>query len=258
MRRKLYLLLLAPLWLACQPNSSDLFGIDPAPIAYNDEAPLLKKSYCSDAGCTNPYNEEHYSYNSAGKLTRVDYLYRVASGKLELSGYTEQTYDQGGLLIRKIRYGKHGVLTGWVAYDESEYEYVNGTLKTERTYFNQHNPDKKIVTGVITYEFRDGRNIGQSWYDAQNNLSRRVIYSYKNNVLSRETWLGNQDNVTRIFQHLFAGNRRQISEYMPDSSEQIALIEKTYDSQGRLSTQETKVSNPWLCIMTPGMIRYSY
>ncbi len=258
MRRKLYLLLLAPFWLACQPNGSDQFGVDPAPIAYNDEALASKKSFCSDANCDNPYSEEHYKYNSAGKLARVDYVYQVAPGKLELSGYTEYIYDQGGLLTRKIRYGKHGLLTGWITYDESDYEYVNGTLKTERTYFNQHNPDKKIPTGVITYEFRDGKKIGQKWYDAQNNLMNQVVYGYKNNVLNRETWLGNKDNVTRIFQHTFAGNRRQIGEYMPNSNEQVALIEKAYDIQGRLSTQETKVSNPLLCIMTPGMIRYSY
>ena len=258
MRRKLYLLLFAPLWLACQPNGSDQFGVDPAPFAYNDEAPLLKKSFCSDANCTNPYSEENYQYNSAGKLIRVDYLYQVAPGKLELSGYTEQIYDQGGLLIKKIRYGKNGTTNGWAAYDESDYEYVNGILKMERTYFNQHNPDKKIVTGVITYEFRDGIKTGQKWYDAQNNLGYQVVYGYINNVLNRETWLGNKDNVTRIFQHTFAKNRRQIGEYMPNSSEQVALIEKTYDAQGRLSTQETKVSNPLLCTMTPGMIRYSY
>ncbi len=258
MQRKIYLLLLAPFWLACQPNGSDQFSVDPAPIAYNDEAPLLKKSFCNDANCTTPYSEEHYQYNSASKLIRVDYWYQVAPGKLELSGYTEQTYDPAGLLIKKIRYGKNGTTTGWTTYDESDYEYVNGTLKTERTYFNQHNPDKKIVTGVITYEFRDGKKTGQKWYDAQNNLSYQVVYGYINNVLNRETWLGNKDNVTRIFQHTFAGNRRQIGEYMPNSSEQVALIEKTYDAQGRLSAQETKVSNPLLCTMTPGMIRYSY
>lgn len=258
MQIKLCLLLFAPFWLACQPNGSDQFGVNPAPIAYNDEAPLSKKSFCNTANCDNPYSEEHYLYNSAGKLTRVNYFYQVSPGKLELSGYAEQIYDQTGLLIRKIRYGKHGSLTGWVAYDESDYEYANGVLKTERTYFNQHNPDKKIVTGVITYEFRDGKKTGQKWYDAQNNLSHQVAYGYVNNVLNRETWLGNKDNVTRIFQHTFAGYRRQIGEYMPNSSEQVALIEKSYDAEGRLSTQETKVSNPLLCIMTPGMIRYSY
>jgi len=256
MRTNLYLPFLAALWLACQSNVSSEFGTEPASMDYNDEASWSKISYCTSVTCDNLFSEERYTYNATGKLTRVDYLSRVAAGKLEVYSYVEHMYNSAGLLARKIRFGKLGA--GWTPYDESEYEYANGVLKTERTYFNQRNPDNKVLTGVNTYEFKDGKKVGQKWYDALNKLNRQVVYEYKNNVLTRETWYGDKENVIRVFEHLFAGNRRQIGEYMPASKEQISMVEKAYDAQGRLITQETKVSNPLLCVMTPGIVRYSY
>lgn len=256
MQKNIYLLFSAALWLACQSKVSSEFGTEPASMAYNDEASWSKISYCTSATCDNLFSEERYTYNAAGKLTRIDYLGQAVSGKLEVSSYVEQIYNSNGQLSRKIRFGKLG--TGWTPYDESEFEYDNGVLKTERTYFNQRNPDNKVLTGVITYEFKDGKKVGQKWYDALNKLNRQVVYEYKNNIVTREMWYGEKENVIRVFEHLFAGNRRQIGEYLPTSKEQISMVEKTYDAQGRLVTQETKVSNPFLCSMAPGIVRYSY
>lgn len=256
MRKNLYLPFLAVLWLACQSNVSSEFGLEPASMAYNDEASWSKISYCTSPTCDNLYSEERYTYNVAGKLIRIDYWGQVAAGKLEVNSYVEYSYNGNGQLVNKTRYGKLG--SGWTPYDESEYEYENGVLKTERTYFNQRNPDNKVLTGLTVYEFKDGKKVGQKWYDPQNKLNRQVVYEYKNDVLTRETWYGDKENVIRVFEHLFAGNRRQISEYLPNSKEQLSVVEKTYDAQGRLSAQETKVSNPLLCVMTPGVVRYSY
>ncbi|WP_428659205.1 hypothetical protein [Runella sp.] len=257
MRKIIHLPVLALLWLfSCQSNDSAEFSIEPALRAYNDEASWVKISYCSAVDCDKPYSEEHYVYNAAGKLVRVNYMNRLASGTLEQGAYVEYTYNGNGELTRKIRYGIYG--TGWAPYDESEYEYAGGVLKEERTYFNRHNPEQKVLTGRIAYEFKDGKKIGQNYYDDFNKLYRRTTYEYKNNVLTRETWYGDKDNMLRIFEHTFAGNRRQIGEHMPDTRKQIALIEKAYDAKGRLITQETKVSDPLLCAMTPGMVRYSY
>lgn len=256
MQKKIYFLFLITLCLACQSNVSSEFGVEPASMAYNDEASWSKISYCTSPNCDNLFSEERYTYNSIGKLIRIDYLGQVAAGKLEVNSYVEQIYNSNGQLVRKIRYGKLG--TGWTPYDESEYEYADGILKAERTYFNRRNPDTKVLTGTITYEFKEGKKVGQKWYDDFNKLYRHVVYEYKNNVLTRETWYGEKESVIRIFEHLFAGNRRQISEYMPSFKEQISMVEKTYDAQGRLITQETKVSNPLLCVMTPGVVRYSY
>lgn len=256
MRKNLYLLLCTALGLACQTNVPSEFGIEPAAMAYNDEASRVKISYCTSVTCDNLFSEEHYTYNANGKLTRIDYLGQTAPGKLELYSYMEHVYNGNGQLTRKIRYGKLG--TGWVPYDESEYEYANEVLKAERTYFNQRNPDNKVLTGSVTYEFKDGQKIGQKRYDALNKLNGQVVYEYKNNILTRETWYGEKENIIRVFEHLFAGNRRQIGEYLPNSKEQLSVVEKMYDAQGRLATQETKVSNPFLCSMAPGIIRYSY
>jgi hypothetical protein len=256
MKKNLYLLLLTVLWLACQPNVLSEFRAEPAAMAYNDEAARTKISYCTSTTCDNLFSEERYTYNTNGKLTRIDYLNQTAPGKMEVNSYMEHLYNGNGQVSRKIRYGKLGA--GWTPYDESEYEYENGVLKTERTYFNQRNPDNKVLTGLITYEFKEGQKVGQKWYDALNKLNRRVVYEYKNSILTRETWYGDKEDVIRIFEHLFAGNRRQIGEYLPNSKEQLSVVEKTYDAQGRLEMQETKVSNPFLCSMAPGIIRYSY
>ena len=82
--------------------------------------------------------------------------------------------------------------------------------------------------------------------------------TYKNNTLTTETWYGAADNVIRRFEHRFSDSRRQISEYIPNSSEQISMVEKTYDAHGRLSSEETKVINPLLCTMQAGIVRYVY
>lgn len=36
------------------------------------------------------------------------------------------------------------------------------------------------------------------------------------------------------------------------------MVEKSYDAQGRLSSEETRVMNPLLCTMQAGVIRYVY
>jgi hypothetical protein len=258
MRNRLLLLLSAFVWLACQTSDSTEFGIEPGTNTYNDDASPAKKLFCSGTNCDNPNNIEQYSYNSAGKLTRVEYVGRVTSGKMETYSYIDYTYNQNGQLIQKVRFGKYGSGSVWVAYDESEYLYVDGVLKTERNYFNQRNPEQRVLTGQVEYEFKNGKLTEQKWFDANKQLSRRVVNDYKDNVLIRETWYSDTNKIIRLFTHSFAGNRRQISEHMPNSKEQIALIEKLYDKQGRLSTEETKVNNPLLCSMVAGIIRYTY
>lgn len=257
MKNRLLILLSAFLWFACQNESSE-FGVEPGGNAYNDEAAPLRKVYCNSGECDSPINVEQYTYNKDGKPTRIDYLGRVAGGNMELFSYVEQIYNKHGNLVGKIRYGKYGSGANWVAYDESEYDYENGVLKAERNYFNQRNPEQRVLTGSVEYEFRDGKKVGQKWLDAANQVSYRVVYEYKGEVLIKETWYSSANKITRYFAHSFAGNRRQISERMPDREELIALIEKTYDKKGRLSTEETKVNNPLLCAMIAGVVRYEY
>ncbi|GAB3336207.1 hypothetical protein GCM10027299_45990 [Larkinella ripae] len=245
------------LWLACQNEASE-FGIEPGGNTYNDEASPVRKLLCGTANCLDPNSVEHYQYNKDGKLTRIDYQYRTSSGKLETFSYVEQIYNKHGNRVGKIRYGKYGTSSDWVAQEESEYAYENGFLKVERNYYNQRNPDQRVLTGSVEYDFKDGLKRGQQWFDANHHLSYRVAYEYKNEVLTRETWYSNDDKVMRYLTHSFAGSRRQISERMPNHDELIALVEKTYDKKGRLLTEETKVNNPLLCVMVPGMVRYDY
>lgn len=258
MRKVLRILFLLPLWFGCESSDPSEFGIEPDYIAYNDEARMLKKTFCNDSDCKDPYNEERYTYTGDGKLSKIEIFTKTTSGGMEMQSYNDYIYDAKGLLTRKLQYSKHGFLPGWVAYYESEFDYQNGLLKMERTYFNRNQPDGKVFTGAVEYEYENGKKVGQRWTDDHNKFIRRVKYGYKNDVVNLETWYDEKDNVIRIFEHKFSGNRRQIGEYLLNSKELLAMIEKTYDKQGRLVTQETKVNNPLLCAMTPGMIRYSY
>lgn len=258
MRKILRLLLLGPLWLGCQPSENSEFGIEPDYVAYDDEAPMLKKTFCSDAKCKDPNYEERYTYNADGKLSKVENFGRTISGTMEMLSYTDYLFDSNGIMTRKIQYGRNSVQSGWVAQYESELEYQNGLLKVEKTYFNRNSLEGKVFTGAVEYEYEDGKKVGQRWTDDRNKFIRRVRYGYKNDVVNLETWYDDKDNVIRIFEHKFSGNRRQIGEYLLNSKELLAMIEKTYDTKGRLATQETKVNNPLLCAMTPGLIRYSY
>ena len=258
MRRILRLLLLGPLWLACQSGDPSNFGIEPDYVAYDDDAPLLKKAFCSDASCKDPSYEERYTYTADGKLSKAESFGRTTSGSMEMLSYTNYFFDANGRMMRKIQYGRHGLSTGWVANSESEFEYQDGVLKAEKTYFNLFQTDEKVFTGAIEYEYEDGKKTGQKWTDDRNRFIRRVSYGYKNGVVNLETWYDDKSNVIRIFEHKFSANRRRISEYLPNSRELLAMIEKTYDEKGRLLTQETKVNNPLLCAMTPGLIKFSY
>ncbi|WP_420148030.1 hypothetical protein [Spirosoma sp.] len=243
---------------ACQSTEPDSFSIDPHLNAYTDDAPLSRKLFCNSINCENPYSQEVYTYHPDGKMSRVDQFAQTASGKLDLVSYSDYAYNPAGQLVGKIRYHKYGSGAQWIAYDESEYIYTNGVLSLERNYFHQQSPKQRILTGHIEYEFKDGQKTGQRWYDAQQKLSYRVVYSYRNNTVIGETWFGITDNQIRRFEHRFAGNRRQISEYVPNTDEQISMVEKTYDAQGRLSSEETKVINPLLCLMQAGVTRYVY
>ena len=258
MRKTLRLLILTPFWLACESGDPSNFGPEPDFIAYNDDAPLLRKTFCSDAKCSDPGYEERYTYNAEGKLGKIEIFVKTSSGSLELQSYTDHFFDSDGLMTGKIQFNRHGTIPGWVAYNESEFKYKDRVLQLEKTYFNQHQPEKKVFTGAIEYQFKDGRKVGQKWTDDHSKFIRRVHYGYKNDVVNLETWYNDKDEVIRIFEHKFSGNRRQIGEYLLNSTEVLAMIEKTYDKKGRLVTQETKVNNPLLCSMTPGLIKYSY
>ncbi|MFC5407923.1 hypothetical protein ACFPMF_01285 [Larkinella bovis] len=257
MKNRLLLLFSALFWLACQKDASE-FGVEPGGNTYNDEASPARKVFCGTGNCEVPINYEQYTYNKEGKPTRIETWGRVSADRLEMQAYSELIYNKHGNLVGKIRYGKYGSNGDWVAYDETEYEYANGVLKAERNYFNQRNPEQRVLTGSVEYEFKEGRKVGQKWLDANGNASYRVEYEYKGEVLTRETWYSNTNKVMRYFSHSFAGNRRHISEHMPNHSELIALVEKTYDKKGRLSTEETKVNNPLLCAMIAGVVRYEY
>ena len=258
MKTRLLLLMLTLFWAACQSTDPTPFVTDPQLERYSDEGPVAQKLFCNSVNCENPFSQEIYSYNPAGQLTRVDQFSRSASGNLELVFYTDYHYASTGQLSGKIRYGSRSTLASWIPYDESEYTYTAGLLTQERTYFNQYNPEQRVFTGKIDFEFRDGKKVGQRWYDAQQNMIYRVVYAYKNNTLIGETWYDATDKISRRFEHRFSGTSRQISEYLPNSTEQISLVEKTYDSQGRLSSEETKVINPILCSMQAGVVRYVY
>lgn len=258
MRKLLRLLLFAPLWIGCQSSDPAEFGIEPDHVAYNDDAALSKRAFCDDGKCNDPSYEERYTYTAQGALSKVEVFHKNASGKLEMQNYTVYLTDSNGRMVRKIEYGKHGTLAGWVTYSESEFEYKDGQLSSEIQYFNRHDPDQKVFTGIIEYAYENGKKVSQKWMDDKKQLYRRVAYKYRNNVVNVETWYDGRGEAIRIFEHKFSGNRRQISEYMPNSKEVLALVEKTYDEQGRLITQQTKVFNMLLCAMTPGLIKYSY
>lgn len=256
MKKHLLFLLLVSCGLSCQQDDAE-FSVKPTG-QYNDEAQIALKVFCNSADCESPFAEEQYVYNTSGKRTRTNFLSRGTSGKLELNAYIEQTYNSGGQLMSKIRYGKYGNSSEWVAYDESAYEYVNDELVVERQYFNQRNPDQKVLTGLTEYIMADGKKVGMKMYDARKQLNYQVTYEYTNNVLTRETHKDATDKVMRYFEHAFAGSRRQISEYWGNRPEAISMVEKGYDKQGRLVSEETKVSNPLLCSMMPGVVRYGY
>lgn len=249
---------MVPFLMECRSADPAGFGIEPENLAYNDEAALSKRVFCDDGKCADPSYEERYIYTAQGALSKMEVFHKNASGNLEMQSYSDYLTDANGRVTRKIEYGRHGALPGWVTYSESEFEYQDGQLRSETQYFNRHEPEQKVFTGAIEYAYENGKKVGQKWMDDKKQLYRRVAYGYRNNVLNLETWYDGNGQVIRIFEHKFSGNRRQISEYMPGSKEVLALVEKTYDDKGRLITQQTKVFNLLLCAMTPGLIKYSY
>lgn len=258
MKKFFWLILLTPLWLACNSNDSSDFGIEPALVSYDDDAPALRKSYCFDANCKEIMNEDRYHYDAQGRLTRIDNESRNATGTMQVYQYSEYEYTPSGLLANKTEYIKNANQSDWVLFNETEYTYEAGLLKTEKLYNYQQNPGNKILIRSTDHEFVDGKKRGQRWFDAQGKLSYRVEYGYKNGVLNLETWYDASDKANRTFEHKFSGNSRQIGEYLIGSRELLAMIEKTYDDKGRLLTQETKVNNPLLCALPPGKILFSY
>jgi hypothetical protein len=258
MKKIFYLLLLTGLIAACKSNQADDFKVEPGSIAYNDEARVLKKTYATAADKANEINtEERYTYDASGNLTRVD-GYQFYQGKMGHVFYQEDIYNAGGQRIRRTYYSKNAE-NKWLAGRELEYEYENGVLKKEKAYYYVDNSqDTRRLASVTVYEFKDGKKVRQKFYGDQNVLYYEIVYSYSNNILTLETVYNEKGEVTRTFEHKFSGNRRQISEHMPTMKEQIALIEKTYDAKGRLSSEETKVNNPLLCSMMAGFIRYHY
>jgi hypothetical protein len=255
--KKYVLLLPLLLWLGCQNDVFVAPDSIPGDLAYADNAHIKKRLYCNSARCDKPASEEHYDYNAAGQLTRISYLGMTTANKLELYSYIKYDYNEEGQLINKTRYGKYAG-TSFVAYDESEYSYEAGVLKTEDRYFNQKNPENRVLTGSTEYTFKNGNKVEEKIYDAKKKLQNRVTFGYQKNVLTTETWYDADNKSIRLFEHMFKGNARQVNEYIPSSQERIAMIEKRYDAQGRLVSEETKVVNPLLCAMMPGLIHYEY
>lgn len=243
---------------ACHSNKPDSFGIEPQLSTYSDESPMAQKLFCHSINCENPFSQEIYTYQPDGRLSRIDQYVQTGTGKLDVVSYTDYLYTSVGQLRGTIRYSKYGSNANWLANEETEYIYTKGVLNQQRIYYNQYSPEQRVLTGQIEYEFENGQKKSQKWYDVRHILSHRVVYSYKNNTLVNEIWYNATDSVIRRFEHRFAGHRRQISEYLPNSTDQISVVEKIYDVQGRLSSEETKVINPLLCAMQAGLIRYVY
>lgn len=258
MKRNLLLLLFASIWFGCDSKNESAFVIEPALASYIDDAPATKKSYCADSDCKRLSSEEKFTYDGHGKLTRIDNFVLTADGTMVPHQYSEYLYTSSGLLASKTDYAKNADQKDWHRYNQTEFEYDAGLLKVERQYSFLYSSATKTLTRSTLNEFKDGKKSGQRWLDAAGNLIYRVEYRYKNGVLNHETWYDAADKVNRTFEHKFSGNRRQISEYLTGSRELLAMIEKSYDEQGRLLTQETKVNNPLLCALPPGKIQFTY
>ncbi|GGN07341.1 hypothetical protein GCM10010967_48620 [Dyadobacter beijingensis] len=257
MKGNLLALLFATLWLACGSDDESIFGIEPALASYNDDAPALKKTYCGDSDCKTLSSEDRYTYDSQGKLSRIENFGRAAGGSWIPYQYSEFVYAPSGMLVSKTEYIKNNQ-NGWVRYTETEFEYEAGLLKVERSYNFPNSSGTKMPVRSTSYDYANGKKSGQRWYDVEGKLMYRVEYRYKNDVLSHETWYDASNKANRTFEHKFSGNRRQIGEYLTASRELLAMIEKSYDDQGRLLTQETKVNNPLLCALPPGKIQFTY
>lgn len=251
------LLILIPFWIACQSSEPSEFGIEPKLAAYNDDAPVLRKTSCMDANCKEIMSEDKYIYDASGKLTRIDNIVRTGKATMDIYSYVEYLYNAAGQLSHTATHSRI-YETGWTLTLETDFEYTNDILTFEKTYSHQMSAGTKTLIRSLEYEYKDGKKMGQRYLDGQNKLMYRVEYGYKNNVLNLETWYDSEDKANRTFEHTFSGNRRQIGEYLLSSREVLAMIEKTYDEQGRLSTQTTKVNNPFLCSLAPGLIKYSY
>jgi hypothetical protein len=258
MKRNLLLLLSFSLWLGCDSKNESVFDIEPALASYNDDAPVLRKSYCFDSSCQKLSNEEKFIYDTQGKLTRIDNFGWTGNGTMVLHQYSEYLYAPSGLVASKTEFAKSANQTDWVPYSQTEFEYEAGLLKVEKLYSFLYSSATKTLSRTAVNEFADGKKNGQRWFDAEGKLIYRVEYRYKNGVLNHETWYDAGGKANRTFEHKFSGNRRQIGEYLTGSRELLAMIEKSYDDQGRLVTQETKVNNPLLCALPPGKIRFTY
>lgn len=258
MRKISYLLLFSLSMAACKSGQTDDFGIAPGSSAYNDEARVIKKTYTMSADKPDDiYSEERFSYNTNGKLSRID-RYQYAMGKADPVGYQALSYNANGEQIGRAHYYKNGA-NGWIMGSRQEFDYENGVLKTEKAYYYpQDRKGEKVFTNAIAYAFKDGKKVGQKYFNDQNQLIHEVVYAYSNDILNRETWYNEKGIEIRFFEHKFSGNRRQIGEYIPTLKDQIALIEKTYDAEGRILTEYTKVNNAMLCAMMPGFVRYHY
>lgn len=258
MKRDLLLLRFALVWLGCDSNNESAFVIEPALASYIDDAPAVRKSYCADSDCKRLSSEDKFTYDAQGKLTRIDNFVHSGDGTMVPYQYSEYLYTSSGLLTSKTDYAKNANQTDWHPYSQIEFEYDAGLLKVERQYSFLYASSTKTLTRSTVNEFVDGKKSGQRWFDAEKNLIYRVEYRYKSGVLNHETWYDAGDKVNRTFEHKFSGNRRQIGEYLAGSRELLAMIEKSYDDQGRLLTQETKVNNPLLCALAPGKIQFIY
>lgn len=195
------------------------------------------------------YSEERYEYNAQKLLTKVSYLYRGASGQLEVISYDEPTYNEQQQLQQvttyQLRQGKP------YATSVKRYEYPASNKIVERQFginnngqpAQEYNRSETLMDGdrkaqVNTY-YHDGKTFVKGF-------SR--VFRYESGRLVAEESLNQNGVVASIFRYLYKGRSATVGEFMANRAESISEQKFEYDSRGRLIRSEVTQMNPLLCV----------
>lgn len=139
-----------------------------------------------------------FSYNSAGKITGVEYFYDYGTGIYQKDGKTEYTYDAAGNVTKEKNYAYNA--GAYEAYEESMYEFDNKTNpiflgnegfvlgdiltfspnnQTKKTYTDLTDPSSNsVATSVYTYNTNNKPATG-THNDQNFPVPFTTIYYYK-------------------------------------------------------------------------------
>ncbi len=194
-------------------------------------------------------SSECYTYDSTGRLSKKE-VYSPDSATLYEYGLFD--YNSSGQLASEYQYRKNlDSPTGFLLLRVKSYSYSQGSLLNVRDSFPQ-------AGYADEYKFEyNNQNLERTTQYSRGLLVQTGVYAYAKGRLAKESFFDPGGHLFKYVDYIYRDTTLVESRFFRGAAEPYKVIRYTFDSAGRLITEDHQITNS-ISSESPHVVRYTY